>query len=182
MSEAMTHDFSLRAEEPGDGDAIAAVIAAAFDLGDVDAGEAALVAGLRKAAALAVSLVAVAADGRLLGHIAFSPVTVEGQEDASLLGLAPLAVAPAAQRRGIGAALVEAGLEAARASGGDLAVVLGDPAYYGRFGFAPAQLQGLKWEHDAPPEAFMTLSLSARGAAVGPGVVRFHRAFSIFES
>jgi putative acetyltransferase len=89
---------------------------------------------------------------------------------------------PAAQRQGIGTALVAAGLKAARARGGDLAVVLGDPAYYGRFGFLPAARQGLTWEHDAPPEAFMTLSLSARGGTIGPGVVRFHDAFSIFES
>ena len=82
---------------------------------------------------LALSLMA-SRGGRLLGHIAFSECQIEGAGDKLAL-LGPLAVAPEAQRQGVGAALVEAGLERLTAAGFSLVCVLGDPVYYRRFGF-----------------------------------------------
>jgi len=86
------------------------------------------------------SLVREGADG-LVGHIAFSRCSVG---DALVFLLAPLAVAPAAQRQGIGSALIDAGLERCREAGAASVCVLGDPAYYGRFGF-------LQEDQIAPP-------------------------------
>jgi len=177
----MTSGISLRPERPGDAGAIAALVAEAFGLPDPASGEAALVAALREAGALSLSLVAEGGAGLLLGHVAFSPVRLDGTDGVGRwLGLAPLAVAPAAQRQGVGAALVRGGLAAARVQGGELVVVLGEPAYYRRFGFRPAGLRGLAWEHPAPAEAFMALALGDGPAPASSGVVRFHPAFDRF--
>jgi putative acetyltransferase len=101
--------------------------------------EARLIRDLRDQGDLELSLVA-EAQGTILGHIALSPIT----GDRPALALAPLSVHPKAQRLGIGAALVEAAIAAA---GDTPVVVLGDPAYYGRFGFAPVTL---KSPYDGP--------------------------------
>src|SRR5690606_20299677 len=95
--------------------------------------EPAIIAALRAAGALRLSLVA--AEGQeLLGHVAFSPVIIGGR-DRGWLGLGPLSVRPDRQRRGIGSALVRTGLERLRRDGAGGCVLLGDPAYYRRFGF-----------------------------------------------
>ena len=91
-------------------------------------------------------------------------------------GLAPMAVHPDLQRRGIGSRLVEEGLEACRAAGRELVVVLGHPDYYPRFGFTPAAGLGLVWEHDAPSEAFLALEL-VPGAAGEGGMVSYRPEF-----
>ncbi|WP_199259339.1 GNAT family N-acetyltransferase [Paracoccus binzhouensis] len=118
----------IRAEEPQDHAAIAALLTRAFG----GAAEARLIEALRAEDSLALSLVAEAA-GTIIGHVALSPLRAE----APALALAPLAVHPAVQSRGIGAALVRAALAA---FDDHAIVVLGDPAYYGRFGFIPAEL------------------------------------------
>lgn len=124
----------LRDEAPDDAAAIAALLTAAFrDAPRSDGSEAAIVARLRAAGALTLSLVAADAAG-LAGHVAFSPV--RAGDAPGWQGLAPLAVRADARRRGIGAALVRAGLARLRGLGAAGCVVLGDPAYYGRFGFA----------------------------------------------
>lgn len=118
----------LRPETPGDAAGIDALLRAAFGGGD----EAALVRDLRAAGHLTHSLIA-HAGGVPVGHVALSPL----QAERPALALAPLAVHPALQGRGIGTALVRAALHAA----GDAAVVvLGEPAFYARFGFLPADL------------------------------------------
>lgn len=171
----------IRDEGPGDAEAIAAAISAAFaPEAALPAPEAGLVDDLRAAGALGLSLVAEAPDGTLVGHVAFSPVTVEGRGADRLLGLAPLAVVPAWQGRGLGSALVSAGLEAARARGCELVVVLGEPAYYRRFGFRPAGAFGIAWEHPAPPDAFMAVALAGDGSGL-QGVLRYHAAFDRFK-
>ena len=119
---------AIRPEAAADRPAIDALLRAAF--GGTD--EARLVANLREAGDLPVSLLATAG-GAILGHIALSPLAAERPA----LALAPVAVTPGAQGRGIGAALVR---EALARAGGAAVVVLGDPAYYGRFGFRPADL------------------------------------------
>ena len=128
-STAIRRDFDP--ERRADHDAIDTLLRTAFDGED----EARLVRKLRANGDLHLSLVAVAA-GTVLGHVALSPVT----GDRPALALAPVAVAPGAQRLGIGAALVR---EAIRQAAGLPVVVLGDPAYYARFGFLPADLSSL---------------------------------------
>lgn len=134
-SHALTRDFArrevtpvIRPEGRADHDAIDSLHRAAFG-GEI---EARLVRELRAAGDLAVSLVAVAG-GTVLGHLALSPMA----GDRPALALAPLAVAPGAQGLGIGGALIGAVFDMAEATP---IVVLGDPAYYGRFGFRPADL------------------------------------------
>lgn len=97
---------------------------------------------------IATSLVA-AVDSRIVGHAIFTSCTVEGS-DRKVVLLGPLAVAPTEQRKGIGSALVEAGIECARESGADVVCVLGDPAYYGRLGFAAEAL--IESPYPLPPE------------------------------
>src|SRR5688572_13289980 len=119
---------TIQAEQPGDETAIRAVHDAAFP-GPL---EGRLVDDLRRAGRLTISMVAVV-DEQIVGHIAFSPVTVG--DGAVGLGLAPLGVLPTMHGRGIGSALAEAGLARCRDLGTGFVVVLGSPAYYGRFGF-----------------------------------------------
>jgi putative acetyltransferase len=166
-------DWLVRAERPGDADAIWRVHAAAFGR----PAEADLVNALRTSADPYLGLVA-EASGAVAAHVAFSPVTVEhGRPSGPVLGLAPLAVDPALQRRGAGAALVEAGLRACADRGAGLVFVLGHPAYYARFGFAPA-LPRFLYESAERSRAFFVREL-VPGAADGlGGRVTYHRAFA----
>lgn len=133
--------MNIRPETPADLAAIAEVVERAFGRPD----EARLVEALRKDGDAAISLLA-EDDGRVIGHILFSPMSAPFPA----LGLAPLSVAPDRQAQGVGAALMWAGLEAA--SGGDwrAVFVLGDPAYYGRFGFRAERAQGFVSPYAGP--------------------------------
>jgi predicted N-acetyltransferase YhbS len=158
-------------ERQGDAEAIRAVTAAAFEGAPHSSGsEAAIVEGLRKAGALALSLVAVEESGAIAGHAAFSAVSIAG-EAGGWFGLGPVSVRPDVQRRGIGAALIRAGLERLREMGAEGCVVLGDPAYYSRLGFEsdPALRYG-----EVPAEYFRSIRF---GPARPRGEVRYHRAF-----
>jgi len=95
--------------------------------------EAEIVRALRADGDLTLSLVSEMKDG-VAGHVAFSPVAIDGRH-ADWFGLGPLSVRPDRQRQGIGSALVARGLELFRARGAEGCVVLGDPGFYGRFGF-----------------------------------------------
>ncbi|RYE66093.1 MAG: N-acetyltransferase [Oxalobacteraceae bacterium] len=109
-------------------------------------------------------------DGVISGHIAFSPVEINGQS-VDWYGLGPVAVKPDQQRQGVGTRLIEAGLDEIKALGARGCVVLGDPAYYGRFGFHPdASLQF----PGVPQEYFQRLAFSDDKR---DGVVRYHSAF-----
>lgn len=161
----------MRLETPADAPAISALITAAF-AGVVHASgkEAALIADLRAAGALALSLVGQGADGAILAHAAFSRVTVDGQ-DLGWFGLGPVAVAPARQQQGLGSALIRDGLSRLADLGAKGCVVLGDPAFYHRFDFAPQPglvLPGV------PPTHFMALALSG---LMPKGIVAYHPAF-----
>jgi len=117
-------------------------------------------------------------EGMVVGHILFSPVEVDHANGRRLLGLAPMAVDPERQRKGIGSLLVHEGLTRCRAAGFDGVVVLGHAGYYPRFGFVPAQQFGLRCEYDVPADVFMALEL-APGALRGlAGLVRYHAAFA----
>ena len=146
---------------------------AAFDTGS----EADLVDRLRERANPFISLVA-DDGGSIVGHILFTPVTLSGHANLRLLGLAPMAVVPSAQRRGIGSALVCAGLERCRKEGAAAVVVLGHPAYYPRFGFSAASGFGIRSEYDVPDEAFMALELEAGSLRGRTGTIRYHDAFA----
>lgn len=125
----------LRDETRADHDGIGAVHRAAFrDLAVSDQTEHLIVQELRRAGALTVSLVA-ECDGVVLGHIAFSPVRV-GDAEPGWYILGPVGVLPSGQHQGIGSALVEAGLQELRERGAAGCVLVGEPRFYGRFGFA----------------------------------------------
>ena len=162
--------MTFRPEQPADVAAVHAVHAASFPTG----AEAELVDALRAVGRLTVSLVA-EADGAVVGHVAFSPVTAA--DGATGVGLAPVAVLSAHRRRGIAAELVRTGLEACRAAGFAWAVVLGDPAYYIRFGFHPAAEVGLSDEYGGG-SAFQALELVPGALPVGAGLVRYAREFA----
>lgn len=138
--------------------------------------EANLVDALREQAHPVVSLVADVA-GEVVGHIMLSPVSLGGHPELRVMGLAPMAVAPAHQRKGIGSALVRAGLEQCRQLGFGAVVVLGHPSYYPRFGFLPAARFGIGSEYEASEEAFMLVEVQPGYLGNVNGTVRFHAAF-----
>jgi putative acetyltransferase len=150
----------IRPERPGDYDAIHEVNAAAFG----QEAEAVLVEKVRRSPDFipGLSLVAVH-DGRVVGHILFSLIRVriqnEPDQERPILSLAPMAVRPELQGRGIGSALVQRGLEIARDLGCQAVVVVGHPDYYPRFGFSPARPKGLEAPFPVPDGAFMALEL-----------------------
>jgi Predicted acetyltransferase len=160
----------IRPETAHDIPEIQKLIAIAFEgAPHSDGTEGAIVDALRAAGALTTSLVA-ERDGVVTGHVAFSPIDIDGKSF-NWYGLGPVAVLPDQQRQGIGVQLIEAGLEEIKALGARGCVVLGDPAYYGRFGFsadAALQFPGI------PPEYFQRLSF---GDDDRNGIVRYHSAF-----
>jgi putative acetyltransferase len=163
----------VRPESPADA-AVRAVHEAAFPT----PAEANLVDLLRQQAAPLISLVAKDGDA-IVGHILFSPVTIDGRANLNAMGLAPMAVLPAHQRRGVGSSLVRAGLDVCRHRGVDAVVVLGHAAFYPRFGFQPASRFGIRSEYDVPDDVFMAIELRP-GALAGPaGLVRYHAAFRL---
>jgi len=124
-------------------------------------GEAQVLDGLRERGELSVSLVA-EVDGQVVGHIAFSPMRVENEnKPEGAWGLAPMAVSPEMQGRGIGLKLIAAGLEACREGGAEIVLVLGHPEYYPRAGFEKASVYGISSEFAVPDEVFMVQELAA---------------------
>lgn len=163
-------NISIRAERPGDEAAIRAITAVAFAGNPFsDGSEPDIVEALREDGDLALSLVA-QADGELVGHVAFSPVNIEGGED-GWFGLGPVSVHPDFQRQGIGMRLIEAGIAELRLRAARGVVLVGDPAYYTRFGFEgePRLIYPR-----AGGEFLQRLILAGSGTS---GVVRYAHAF-----
>jgi putative acetyltransferase len=136
---------------------------------------------LRQACAESLSLVA--ADVAVVGHILFTPVTIENEGQRIVgMGLAPMAVLPEHQRHGIGSQLVTRGLEILRARRCPFVVVVGHPEYYPRFGFEPCSRHGLasQWE-SVPDEAFMVAILDPQAMAGVSGVATYRDEFSDVE-
>jgi putative acetyltransferase len=166
----------IRPERESDLAAVRRVNLAAFPT----ALEADLVDALRGSIAPLISLVA-EVGGEVAGHILFTPVTVEqdrgGADVWRALALGPMAVLPAHQGRGIGSALVQAGLDECRRRGERAVFVLGHPEFYPRFGFVPAAPLGFQCQWDVPPEAFMVAELAPGAIAGRRGKVVYHPAF-----
>ena len=140
--------------------------------------EADIVDVLRKNPVCEVSLVA-EQEGRIVGHIMFSRVEIETNgPKIGILGLAPMAVLPAFQRKGIGSKLVTAGLEKCVSKGYSAAVVLGHPEFYKRFGFIAAEEYDIKSEFEVPPGVFLVKELIDGVLEGVSGVVRYHKVFS----
>ncbi len=165
--------MGIRAEQPTDIKKIWRINASAFET----EAEANLVDILRASGVSNISLV-YEEDGELVGHIFFTPVELIG--DASglkLIGLAPMAVIPEMQNKGIGSLLVKAGIQRCLSDGYDAIVVLGHPDYYPRFGFVPSVNHGIKSEYDVPEEVFMVLELKENVLKGKQGTIRYHEAF-----
>lgn len=162
----------IRNETSADTVAIEAVTIAAFlDAPHAEHTEHLIVAALRRSGQLSVSLVA-EDEGEVVGHVAISPVTVSsGAND--WYGLGPISVAPARQGQGIGTALMKQGLAELRGLGAAGCVVLGDPKFYRRFGFAPAAALVLP---DVPPAYFQAIAFAG---PVPAGTVSYHESFGV---
>lgn len=166
----MTTKFVIRPEAQTDVDAITQVTAAAFEtLAISHHTEQFIVLALRAANALTISLVA-EVDGYVVGHIAFSPVTVSDGSP-NWYGLGPVSVLPDFQRQGIGKALIEEGLARLKVLKAQGCCLVGHPEYYRKFGFQNPP--GLAIE-GVPPEVFFALPFDGR---FPQGTVHFHEAF-----
>ena len=161
----------IRPETAADVDAITEVTVAAFKTLEIsNHTEQFIVEALRAAGALTLSLVA-EADGRVVGHIAFSPVTMsDGTPD--WYGLGPVSVLPAYQRQGIGKALIREGLAHLKALHARGCCLVGHPDYYPKFGFGNVAGLGVD---GVPPEVFFALAFDGR---MPQGTVAFHPAFA----
>ncbi len=164
----------IRTETESDAKAITDVTTAAFENHPIsNQTEQFIITALRAAGALTISLVA-EVDGRVVGHIAFSPVTIsDGSQD--WYGLGPISVLPECQKQGIGKALMQEGLSLLKARGAQGCILVGDPNYYERFGFRSVP----ELTHEGvPQENVLTLPF---GGNKTQGVVAFHEAFTATE-
>jgi putative acetyltransferase len=124
-----------------------------------------------------LSLVAVD-DNRIVGHILYSPVTIESSESSvTALALAPMAVVPECQNKGIGTEMVKHGLAAGKKLGYTIVIVVGHPEYYSRFGFNPAREYSLEAPFEVPYDAFMARELVPGALKNVRGMVKYNPAF-----
>ena len=162
--------IEIRIETAADVAAIETVTTAAFlHAPHTSHTEQFIVEALRKAGQLTVSLVA-NAEGAVVGHVAISPVSISDGAS-GWYGLGPISVAPEYQRRGIGSRLMREGLRVLREQGAHGCVVLGEPGYYGRFGFRVDPNLSLP---GVPPEYFQAIAF---GTSRPKGIVSYHSAF-----
>jgi len=166
----MNPKIVIRSETDADISAIAEVTEAAFETLEIsNQTEKFIIEALRAAGALKLSLVA-EMDGRVIGHIAFSPVSISNGTE-NWYGLGPVSVLPELQRQGVGKALIREGLSRLRDMSAGGCCLVGHPEYYVKFGFqnlAELVLEGV------PPEVFFGLSFDGHAPR---GSVAFHEAF-----
>jgi putative acetyltransferase len=166
----MKLEIVIRAETSADIDAITEVTVAAFaTLAISNRTEQFIIEALRAAKALTISLVA-ELGGRVVGHVAFSPVTIS-DGTRNWYGLGPVSVLPEYQRQGIGKALIREGLSRLKAMNAQGCCLVGPPDYYKRFGFK--NMPGFVHE-GVPPEVFLALSFDGN---MPQGTVHFHEGF-----
>jgi len=160
----------IRKETPADIEAITEVTKAAFKTLSVsNQTEHFIIKALRRAAALTISLVA-EIDGRVVGHIAFSPVSIS-DGTRGWYGLGPVSVLPEHQGRGVGKSLIEKGLSMLKELGGRGCILVGEPGYYERFGF---RTHPHLFCEGVPREVFLVLPFTDD---VPQGTVAFHEGF-----
>jgi putative acetyltransferase len=166
----MKLEITIRSETSADIEAITEVTSAAFETLEIsNHTEQFIIEALRAAKALTPSLVA-ELDGRVVGHVAFSPVTISDGTQ-GWYGLGPVSVLPEYQRRGIGGALIQEGLSRLKTLGARGCCLVGYPLYYKRFGFE--NIRGLVHE-GVPEEVFLALSFDGHAPQ---GIVEFHEGF-----
>ena len=163
----------IRTEAPADILTIDRLLKASFET----TAEANLVMSLRENSQLTLSLVACSDEGELMGHVLFSPITLEG-EDLGWQGLAPLCVAPQFRGQGIGHRLVEEGLTSLAELGYPACAVLGDVRYYAQHGFEPAHEYDMRCEWDVPEGTFAIKALYPDVLNGHHGLVRYSQEFS----
>jgi putative acetyltransferase len=162
--------LEIRSEAPGDAPHIRRVNELAFQR----TAEADVIDRLRQICPDFISNVAIA-DEKIVGHILFSPAWLESPNGrVAGMGLAPLAVTPDYQSRGIGGKLVRAGLAQIQKLGWPFIIVLGHPGYYPRFGFEPTSKYSIRCEYEAvPEEAFMIIIFDASRLPPGGAVAHY---------
>jgi putative acetyltransferase len=159
----------IRREQPQDIPEIRQVNIRAFERNQ----EALVVDKLRKNCNSILSLVALT-EGKVVGHILFSPAVIEGQHGRLLgTGLAPLAVLPEYQRKGIGTQLMQTAIARIKEGGCPYIIVIGHPEYYARFGFEKASQFGIRSEWEVPDEPFMILMLDRKAMNGITGVAKY---------
>jgi putative acetyltransferase len=134
-----------------------------------------IVDALRANGAALLSLLATVND-RVVGHIMYSPLTIDGKRKGAALG--PMAVIPERQRQGIGSKLIEAGNQKLKDAGCPFIIVVGHADYYPRFGFRPACQHGIKCEWDVPDDVFMLLVLDQAKMEGVSGLAKYRHEFS----
>ncbi|HTN17308.1 MAG TPA: N-acetyltransferase [Chitinophagaceae bacterium] len=166
------YNYTIRREEPSDIGSIDQVTKTAFASAAYSSGtESFIIKALRANGQLSVSLIA-EEQGILIGHIAISPVRISSGSE-GWFGLGPVSVIPSKQGSGVGSGLIRAALDALRALHASGCVVLGEPSYYGRFGFrSDARLQYLH----APAEYFQALSFTGK---IAEGTVEYDDSFKV---
>ncbi len=167
----MNPEIVIKTETSADIDAITEITTAAFKTLEIsNRTEQFIIEALRAAKVLTVSLVA-ELDGRVIGHVAFSPVTIsDGTQD--WYGLGPVSVLPEYQRQGIGKALIQQGLSRLKALNAQGCCLVGHPDYYKRFGFK--NMPGFVHE-GVPPEVFLAMTFDGH---MPQGTVAFHKGFN----
>lgn len=169
--------MNIRKEKPADYDAVYNVVKKAFESAEhTDGNEQNLVVELRKSGSFIpeLSLVAVE-DEKIVGHILFTKAFVNGAE---VLALAPLAVLPEYQNRGIGLSLIEHGHIEAQKLGYNYSVVLGDSKYYPKAGYVPASRYGIRAPFEVEDENFMAVCFNGKKDKLD-GVMEYDAAFGI---
>ena len=166
--------MNIHEEKSADINAIWKINADAFET----EAEARLVNSLRDSGCTFISLVAETCNN-IVGHILFTPVELTGDKNKlKIMGLAPMAVLPKYQNKGIGSKLVKTAIEHCQSLGYDAVVVLGHPSYYPKFGFVPSVAYGIKSEYEVPDEAFMILELVPGSLKGHRGTIKYHELFN----
>jgi putative acetyltransferase len=166
--------LSIRREKPGDEHAVYMVNLRAFGRDS----EPKIVDVLRKNCPEGISMVA-EQDGRIIGHILFTPARIEGEEKGIPgMGLGPMAVFPECQGKGAGSALIRAGLAVVRRTGSLFVAVVGHPRFYPKFGFVPASRYGVRCPYEGvPDDAFMVHAFDPQAFRGVHGIVRMRPEF-----